>query len=362
MRCATRSQPRRGFTLVELLLAMVVAALLAGTALMAMWGAQEEARASRTRSQIARINQLLLEQWHGYTTANLPMTPTVTPPGVAGRDKMLIRLMLLRDTMRMEMPDRMTDLMTPQEMSKTIPAGTGGKLSFSWASQSWTLASHPRLWRHYRRRLEALIGRDPGAPSSDPNPYPDFSQWSPEFQGAECLYLIVASSRDSQSNGLDFFQPAEIGDFDADGVPEIHDGWGRPISFLRWAPGFVSDLQPGMPAVVAMTPSDPTEPPGYDPDHLDPLKVDPRWSSTSAPFRPFLLVPLIYSAGADGEYGIVTDNGTMGTFCYLQHMDDPYTTLDDNSSFIGDLIPGAVWTTGGHHAEDNITNHLIEVR
>ena len=41
------------------------------------------------------------------------------------------------------------------------------------------------------------------------------------------------------------FNESEIGDVDEDGCPEFIDGWGRPIMFLRWAPGFRSDLQMG---------------------------------------------------------------------------------------------------------------------
>lgn len=345
-------QRDHGFTLVELLVSMVIASLLATVVLMAMWGAQETARASRTQSQISRINALVLEHWHGYSSRNLEILPRNPPPNIPGRARMYVRLALLRDAMRMELPDRISDL---QE----------GRTQITYASTTWQLASEPRAWRAYRRRLEGLIGRDPSAPNNL-EPHPDFSKWSLTYQSAECLYLIVASLRNSQSSGLDFFKPSEIGDLDGDGVPEILDGWGRPISFLRWAPGFASELQPDIHFLIAQGP---TQTPDYDPDHLDPLKVDPRWADTSAPFKPFLLVPLIYSAGPDGEYGIVSDNdwtGSNGPLRYISRLSDPYQPLDDDPNiYIGELDPAAYWgfpTPQHHYAEDNITNHLIEVR
>ena len=44
--------------------------------------------------------------------------------------------------------------------------------------------------------------------------------------------------KDGDKNALDFFMPDEIGDMDEDGMKEILDGWGTPIEFLRWAPGY----------------------------------------------------------------------------------------------------------------------------
>ena len=37
---------------------------------------------------------------------------------------------------------------------------------------------------------------------------------------------------------MEQFSQSEIGDTDHNGYPEFLDGWGKPIFFLRWAPGF----------------------------------------------------------------------------------------------------------------------------
>ncbi len=46
-----------------------------------------------------------------------------------------------------------------------------------------------------------------------------------------------------QGDAREVFKPADVADVDQDGFPEFIDAWGKPIRFLRWAPGFLSDLQ-----------------------------------------------------------------------------------------------------------------------
>ena len=60
---------RRAFTLMELLIVMLIIAVLAAIALTALQGAAEEARADRTRSIIAKLDQLVMQRYDGNTTA-----------------------------------------------------------------------------------------------------------------------------------------------------------------------------------------------------------------------------------------------------------------------------------------------------
>ena len=95
----------------------------------------------------------------------------------------------------------------------------------------------PTLWKAYRRRVNQATGL------SDPWEDGSGGGWTTQHEHAECLYMILATIRESGSTGLDSFRETEIGDTDGDGMPEILDAWGRPIYFLRWAPGHVSELQ-----------------------------------------------------------------------------------------------------------------------
>src|SRR5688500_8132124 len=85
LRSAQRTRCR-GFTLTELLIVFVIIAILAGMALSALSGAQEMARASRTRAIITKLDQLIMEKWDGYQTRAVPIRiPIGTAPHLAAR-------------------------------------------------------------------------------------------------------------------------------------------------------------------------------------------------------------------------------------------------------------------------------------
>ncbi len=338
-RASTDPRRRRGFTLIELMVAIAVASLLAATALVTMWGAQETASEARTQAQVAKINDLIITQWESYPTRKLTIDYSMgfspTP-----RDKLQARLVLLRDTMRMEMPDRITDLSNPR-VTLTFRDNNG---NFRGAAQ---LHVEPRVWRAYQRKCLRILGQDPSKPLGTPN----WSNWTPQFQGAECLYLILSELRDGDASVLSYFRDTEMTDVDNDGMLEISDGWGNPIIFLRWAPGFASDIQ-----YLSRD---------RQPDHLDPLHTDPRWDPNwvhvnPALRAPYTLFPLIYSAGPDRSYAMKTDTNAGPPLHNYRTTSpipmDPYAPTSDGG-YIGDLD-----TSDPGSRDDNITNHFIEVR
>ena len=123
-----------------------------------------------------------------------------------------------------------------------------------------------------------------------------------------------------------------------DGAPEFLDGWGKPISFLRWPAGFVSELQP-------LDISTGNRNPDKDHDPFDPLRVHKE---------AYRLVPLIYSAGPDGVFDIrPAQDFVMGL--------NPYVDTDSGAGnqFIGDQRDGG---GDGENWHDNIHNHLLDVK
>jgi hypothetical protein len=154
---------------------------------------------------------------------------------------------------------------------------------------------------------------------------------------------------DGDKQALDFFTPDEIGDTDGDGMKEILDGWGQPIEFLRWAPGF-------LPQNGAITTQDPSVP-----DPFDPLKVDPRWRTGATPFA---LRPLIFSAGPDRRYDIATQlvdsSGNPFRYRTTSPPNDPYYDPSAN----GQKPLGTPFDADGDGRlsfADNLTNHYQEV-
>jgi hypothetical protein len=171
--------------------------------------------------------------------------------------------------------------------------------------------------------------------------------------------VVMATTGDGEARTL--FTKQEIGDVDADGMPEFLDGWGQPISWLRWPAGFISDMQPI--DAAGKRPGDADHDP-FDAYHRDEAGVDHavppgasaqltneinaiknRNGSVNLPWATaYRLVPLIYSAGPDGDSGI----WAQPTNDYVSL--DPYRLVDNKQ--IGTFLDNGV--------KDNIHNHLLE--
>ncbi len=283
---------RKGFTLVELLIVITIIAILAAMTLFSLHSMTEFGKESSTRSRITKIDRLLIG-WHWELYRTRPM-PIKVPPGTQPKQANQMRLRAVREMMRLEMPDRISEVKTPPLF-----------LAYSTSQE------------RYRRR--ALPG------------------WSTKYQGAECLYMIIASIQEGDRNGLDFFNSNEIGDKDGDGMFEFVDGWGNPIEFIRWPAGFESVIQ--------------DRDRNNSPDPFDPLKADTRWGNTTVQNALFSLHPLIVSAGPDKEYGVY---GITTVPTIPGNNNDPYVNYGSRSSQLGYSMNG--------DAPDNIHNHSLTGR
>ena len=344
---------RQAFTIVELLVVIGIISVIASMTLFALNGVREDSRERRTRSQVTKIHEVLVQHWEGYRTRAVPVLTSTS--GMDPRIASQFRLRALRELMRMELPDRKTDLLSPVSDNPSDVAG-----------QTRYLRSSPTLWRAYVRRARHQVighnGLDPTAPASQVAWIDDVTGWTPEHQHAECLYLILASMRDGDTTGLDFISEDEIGDVDNDGMPEVLDPWGVPIYFLRWAPGFLSDLQPR------------DAEPGIDGnagtgngDPFDPLKWDPRWRDGVEDNDPYVLFPLVMSAGRDRLFDVLVDFNPPLDYDTpsptVNLYNDPYVTFND--PVFGPVQIGYQDDIDGDNAlsyADNITSHFLEVR
>ena len=92
-----------------------IIALISSISLFTLYGVREDAKESRAHSQIARINELIIPQWESYRTRAVPMNHAsgrtwYQTHGVIGREAAVLAL---RELMRMELPDRISDLLSP---------------------------------------------------------------------------------------------------------------------------------------------------------------------------------------------------------------------------------------------------------
>jgi len=334
-----KSKTRPAFTLTELLIVMLIISIMAGMTLAVVSGATNMAREQRTRAIISKLDQLIMERFDGYRTRAVPMNLTIRQqymgsPFLAAQ----IRLYALRDLMRMEFPERITDIIDTSNNSLRQPNYAMLGIRPSSLQNSY-----------YRTAFRMTNG--------------NLANWTAEHQYSECLYLIISTMQDGDKNALDFFLPEEIGDTDEDGMKEILDAWGEPIVFLRWAPGYVTNPWDATRASMLTTQTRPMLDASnnivpYTPDPYDPIKADPSWQGANNLVNfPFDLRPLQVSAGQDKALGLIVndyDPNNPSTTIQLVYTSppQPYMSLPNAT---GRRI-GEPFSASAEYA-DNITNH-----
>jgi prepilin-type N-terminal cleavage/methylation domain-containing protein len=345
----------RGFTLVELLVTITIITILAGMMLGALLVSRQAARTSKTKATIAKLHEALIPIYQAYRTRRVPIdidrtivTPvSSTPPGqqrpAPPRVGAWFRLRAIRELMRMEMPERLTDVYFPKtDPDPTIPPVATDESLPIWMAVPYKEPSRPPGW-YWQRMSRSSIAR---------RIFRRFVTSPPGNQdhvSAELLYLIVTYHN---PEAREDFMDNEIGDVDGDGYPEFVDAWKRPIAFLRWAPGFSnSDRQLDYPVSHQQADSD------HDP--FDPYNLDIAANPANDAPRGWRLTPLIYSAGPDGVYDINPEPTYLFGFSPVPpspppppYHFSPCVLLNGNPNLAG--------ASTGDGSFDNIHNHRIE--
>lgn len=331
-----------GFTLVELLVTITIISILAAVALGALVSARQLARESRTKSLIAKLDQVIMRRYDSYRTRRVPIDTSGLEPLEAAR----VRLRALRELIRMEMPDRLSDVYLPGDV--TIDPGSDppydppNAADETFPVQINSSAGQKPLYRpalarmYFRRFIEQ--------PPND------------QYISAELLYMIVTMGH---ADDKERFSENEVGDADSDRLPEFQDGWGNPIKFLRWAPAFIaSEIQP------AFVPSDQDALlEDVKEEFLVPLaneRHDPFDTRNCYPYA-YRLIPLIYSAGADGIYDVNEEEGYVfagDPFDSAGLFNNAGQPMDGDNTSVTEPGPA----NGSLDHLDNIHNHLIEQR
>ena len=309
----------RAFTLIELLVVFIIISILSSLMLAGLAGARQRAKTDKTKSTIRKIDSVIRPMFDSYRTRRVDISVSVTFPAAYSLKPNLrdaFKRMFLRRTLLMrEMPDSWSDVPSSPTAFNALP---------------YLPVTQTAAVRSYTYNRLSL----PGV--------------TPAYESAECLFMILSRSG-FESDALEMFRSDEIGDIDNDGAKEFWDGWGRPIAFMRWAPGFTGSLIQVADGALS-----------HDP--LDPYRVDTQSTTTA---QAYALIPLIYSSGPDGStvetsddktgYGLeVMKTGTGGTTLGWSALDLGNLTVQQN--FNG-LTPGTIDPSFSLDASDNITNH-----
>jgi len=209
---------RRGFTLVELLIVIMIISILTGLTLVVLRSAQDDASEARTRTQIERIKGLIMERLETYQTRIIPfkLDPTTNTPD-QWRD---LRRTVLCELVRVELP------FDPLAVDSTTFTASG----ISYPQPFPTLLN--RFENYFSGKTEASTG----------NP------WFNQFAHAELLYAVLSTIVDTDGrSALDYVRSSEIDDADQDECPEVLDGWGIPFEDFAIAWNYDPNLETYLP-------------------------------------------------------------------------------------------------------------------
>ena len=281
-----------GFTLVELLVVIIIISILSAMTLGGMASAAKSSRTQTTTLLIRRLSDSILERCEEYEDLAVSRTTVVG-------------LVSLRAQMREEMPDSWADVFDLTSGS-AAPARSGLP-----APKTCGMA-----YARYKDQRRITLSK--------------------QFQSSECLYMIITVSG-FFPDFMENVRPERVGDVDGDGAKEFLDGWGNPIAFMRWAPGFSSPYSPIQFNVPA--------------DYHDPI------DDAGLDLTAFALYPLVYSPGIDGEYGLLaSDTGWPDANLGVASPSTPCTFNPGGDGLVGSPNP-----TAGKENDfrDNITNHSL---
>lgn len=300
---------RTGFTLVELLVAVIIISILGSLSLAGLATARQRAKIDKTLSTIRKIDAVIRPMYDSYRTRRV-LASTVSgvpnPSGsqctrcTSGNDAAIAawkQLVAKRRLMVEEMPDRWDDIYPPGSLPGDATAAA----------------------RRYAAAKQALGSKPYAATYGD----------------AELLSMITLLGGFEPDAG-ESFRSDEIGDVDKDSAMEFLDGWGRPIRFIRWPAAFTSPL-------ISATTADP----------LDRGRVTTDWA----------LVPVIVSGGPDAAtYGPNDDTGGFGIS--LASKNWLGATLSATYGNLASTCTGNTMgtTTSAADSSDNISNHDLTRR
>ena len=333
-----------GFTLLELLVVITIITILAGLVFGAIWNAERTAKINKTRNLITRLDLVVRQVYEDaakYGRLSLPPNSASNP-----QQGVLIVTQARYDHLRMMLPERFSDI---------------------------TEDPYPYMWEtveNQKRRLPAKVLRYRSLLKAHPP--------KGDYDGAECLYMIVMSQG---SEVVEQFKAHDSGDADYDGLREFQDAWGNPIAFLRWAPGYTSDIQTETITDVCTNckaPWEPTNQPTchhcgcpikelckvYQHDPLDSWRLYKPPADGSNPRRGCMLMPLVYSAGPDGGYDINVGKSSTPYWTgdpWTRPGTNPGTEIPNNAGEPIDSdnvsITNPDIADGGIDSYDNIANH-----
>ena len=313
---------RSAFTLIELLVTISIIATLGAISITTVRSAVESAREAQTRTTIAKIDSVLTSIYERYQYRRLDAV------GANHYELAWNRLVAMRDLLRCDLP------CAPEE------------LNGSWTHDGLATPLQESYWASLRAAYKVndnLSAYNAWTQGEDGEPK------DRRICNAELLYLVVTNG-DPEARSS--FSARDVADADGNGLFEFVDGWGRPICWMRWAPGLVSsDRQPQIPSVSG----------NYDDlmdsDPFNPLSVSAAANGVTNdpvnfPDKGWFLVPYVFSGGPEVDDEEDSERSWYGLISPIA-TNEPFTAANADPA----TAPGA--PDGSKTHKDNIDNHTL---
>jgi prepilin-type N-terminal cleavage/methylation domain-containing protein len=347
---------RRAFTLTEILVVIAIMAILAALGAWGVFAIIGNQQRRNTENTIMVVNKVLQNHWK-FVIEEAKKDTTISPAvqALAAPDPTGDRARVLWIKVRLmeAFPQTFAEIGQPTAppFVYTNAFGTGVLIPPN------TAGIQQRYIADYQRKITAT---QPWPTPTTPTASTNTNTASTPFMAtpsSACLLIALSANRDGSSLRQDDIKFA-VKDTDLDGVPEIVDGWGRPLAFFRFPTGSNvtssgSDLQAANPAAAGAANklyADPTDstgmlltsawlfaspfPNGTNSRQLFEQNFHPvTWPfpavQANNPLQGTYVIPAIVSAGKNGNMGLsfpsTTALGSMNISVAADEADNIYS-------------------------------------
>ncbi len=250
-------QPRRAFTLLELLIVIAIIALLMGISFSVMFGLVSQAEEEATIATIRKVDALLQQRIEAFDrtfngnkkrAAVNGMSALLAGQNIFGVRDDVKEILAKKALFRFEFPQRIDERRLFGD-SDNIVAGLPDTIFGAVAAPN---------------ARQQLVNEGNASPTDTDVRNRVVANWAnhrAETESAALLHFALLASGSFGVGAIDGdrFTDKEVADTDGDGLPEFIDAWGNPLRFYRWPTRLIDITAPSPFTPVLSNPTDNTD-------------------------------------------------------------------------------------------------------